>query len=598
VSARKKVKEIGDPTPEEPQPIANIEMERALLGCLIMSNAVFERVDGILKPEDFFEPVNGRIYETVATLMEQQRPASPITLTPYLQGNVDLGEMTVPQYLVRLAAEATTGMNAADFAKELKRFAQRRQLIELAKHMLSLAPDIRPDQDVNAIVDSFTGMMEEIKSSSIEGGTSISMKDALDKSLERIASAFEKGETIAGMSTGLEDLDTAIGGLAPANSIVLSARPGMGKTAMAMGWMKKVAERHPDKMVLFFSQEMSAEDVATRAIADATGMSVSKLRSADVTQDEIANLAEYVRSLGEALKAVEIEQMPSVKLSFIRARCKALSRKRPLAMIVIDYLQLMTGPGNVKGRGGSRVEELSAITAGLKALAKEYDVPVVILSQLSRKCEDRDDKRPQLADLRESGSIEQDADVVIALYREEYYLAQTKPKDGDHEGWERWSAAMKRYKGIAEILVLKNRHGATEPVEVGWSGQTTSFRNLTEDEKNREPDEKDKPPVYINKGFQDVYRAIQKTLSSVGVMGQRGDVPLDRAVATTTECFNTLVSMQPVMEGDDLETIKAQLKKPFPDAVKWLIREGVIEYRKQPSEEVGVVFLTGRKVRT
>lgn len=596
MSAKKKP--IGDPMPDAPQPIANIELERALLGCLLTNNLAFERVEGILQPEDFYDPVHGRIFDYSCKLVEQARPVSPITLRTYLDGNVDLGELTIPQYLAALAAQSTTIINAHEFAKEIKRLAQRRQLVEVAKHVLAMAPDMRPDQDVNGVIESFSGMLEEIKSSAAGNDNTISMKDALKKGLQSIADAFEKGEAIAGMSTGLTDLDEAIGGLARSNVVVLAARPAMGKTAMVLGWMSSVAQRHPDQTVLFFSQEMSAEDIALRAISEVSGIPVPRLKSGKVTQDEIGDLRSMVDALGEKLASIELVTDSSVKLSFIRAQCRKWKRKRPIALIVIDYIQLMQGPGEVRARKGSRQEELSVITAGMKSVAKENDCNVVLLSQLSRKCEDRDDKRPQLADLRESGSIEQDADAVLGLYREEYYLQQSKPKDGDRDGWDRWNAAMDRWKGIAEILILKNRHGSTEPVYVGWTGKTTSFRNLSETEKERSPDdERSVARIYINKPFQGSYHAIKRAIASVGAPVNADGVVADRSVTSTTECFHAFLKGIPMLEGDEPETIEKEARKDFSKALNWLVAEGVIGFKQMPGEKKGWVWMSDRKVR-
>lgn len=596
MSAKRKAV-TGDPMPEEAPSIANVEMERALLGCLITNNVGFERIEGLLKPEDFFEAVNGRIYETAAMLVEQNRPVSPLSIGPYLKGNIDLGELTVPQYIVRLGTEATPLMNVSEYAKELKRLAQRRQMVEVSKHMQMLAPDLRPDQDVNEIIDSVTAMLEEIKSAAAAGDSTISMKDALKNGLQAIAEAYQKGEAMAGMSTGLTDLDAAIGGLAPSNVIVLAARPAMGKTAMAMGWMSKVAERHPDRTTLFFSQEMSATDIALRAISEVTGVPVSKLRSGDVTPDLLESLVGTIKELGEKLCGVEIVQDSSVKLSFIRAQCRKWHRKRPLALICIDYIQLMKGPGEVMRHGGNRNEQLSAITAGLKSLAKEFDVPVVLLSQLSRKCEERDDKRPQLADLRESGSIEQDADAVVALYREEYYLRQSQPKEQWGEAFDKWKAALERWQGIAEVLVLKNRHGSTDTVMVGWSGKTTSFRNLSEEEKERAPDEDAAKRIYINKPFQDVFQNIRTALKEVGQRATVDGVPSDRQVTTTTECFETYLKAAPILEGDDPENVEKQARKEFKEAINWLTRSGVVGFKQIPGEKKGWVWMTDKKVK-
>jgi replicative DNA helicase len=596
MSAKRKV--LSDPlAPEETGPIANVELERALLGCILLSPESIERVQPHVLEEDFSERVHSRIYEVCLTLAEQQRPISPITLRPYLK-DLDLGEITVSQYLARLAAGATPVINAVEFAKEVKRFSQRRKLVDLADHIRLLAPDMQPDQDVNSVVEAVSAMLEDIRSGAGEGEVLITMGQALKQSLDAVASAYERDAPMAGLPTGLADLDSAVGGLSPSDLVILAARPGMGKTAMACGWMRAVARHDPTKYAVMFSQEMAAMQIGLRELSEATKIASVRLKNGKIGQEDFEQLRDAVRDM-EGLPIL-IDPSPSVKLSYIGRQLRKIARKHPISMIVIDYLQLLEGPGNVKGRNGNRNEELTVITAGLKSLAKRYNVPVVALSQLNRKVEDRDDKRPQMADLKDAGSIEQDADVVLGIYREEYYLGRLRPAERYGEKWDRWRAEMDRWRGLAEVLVMKHRHAPTDTVLVGWDGETTSFRTLEEDEKQITPGENIPTKVRINKAHVPIYRAIKDLIDKHGeILANESDVPPDLAVATLKDCFEAYMATRIVMDGDDVEKARKDAWKQFRASLIWLQEEGVVRTvtKKRETGQTGWVWLTGRKVR-
>jgi replicative DNA helicase len=414
--------------------------------------------------------------------------ATPVTLKTFLPADTDLGGMTVSQYLARLAAEATTIINAQDYGRTIYELSLRRDLIRIGEDMVNVAFDAPVDfAPRNQIEDAERRLYELAESGRYEGGFQ-RFSQALAVAVDMAAKAFQRDGKLSGIATGLRDLDTKMGGLQPSDLIVLAGRPGMGKTALATNIAYNIAKAHRAELqadgtqktvnggiVGFFSCEMSAEQLATRIIAERTGIPSSHIRRGGITEGDFEKIRDY---------SIELQSLPfyvdetgGLSIAQLTARARRLKRQRGLDLIVVDYIQLLSGSSK---RSDNRVQEVTEITTSLKALAKELNVPVIALSQLSRQVESRDDKRPQLSDLRESGSIEQDADVVMFVYREEYYLANKEPRPGTPEH-VKWTTEMELAHGKAEVIIGKQRHGPTGTVDLQFEGSVTRFGDLTSD---------------------------------------------------------------------------------------------------------------------
>ena len=467
----------------------NIEAEQALLGAILVNNDAFYRVSDFLEPKHFFEPLHLTIYETAGSLIRMGKVATPVTLKTFLPAETDIGGMTVGQYLARLAAEATTIINAQDYGRTVYELSLRRDLIGIGEDMVNVAYEAPVDFAPRAQIEDAERRLYELAESGRYDGGFQRFSQALTVAVDMAAKAFQRDGKLSGIATGLRDLDTKMGGLQPSDLIVLAGRPGMGKTALATNIAFNVARAHraevqPDGtmksvnggVVGFFSCEMSAEQLATRIIAERTGISSSLIRRGGITEVDFEKIRDY---------SIELQSLPfyvdetgGLSISQLTARARRLKRQKGLDLIVIDYIQLLQGSG--KRGNDNRVQEVTEITTNLKALAKELNVPVIALSQLSRQVENRDDKRPQLSDLRESGSIEQDADVVMFVYREEYYLANKEPRAGTEE-YAKWQTEMDLAHGKAEVIIGKQRHGPTGTVELHFEANVTRFGDLAPD---------------------------------------------------------------------------------------------------------------------
>jgi len=466
----------------------NIEAEQSLLGAILVNNDAFYRISDFLEPKHFFEPIHQTIFDTAASLIRMGKVATPVTLKTFLPADTDLGGMTVSQYLARLAAEATTIINAQDYGRTIYELSQRRDLIRIGEDMVNVAFDAPVDfAPRNQIEDAERRLYELAESGRYEGGFQ-KFSQALAIAVDMAAKAFQRDGKLSGIATGLRDLDTKMGGLQPSDLIVLAGRPGMGKTALATNIAYNIAKAHRAELqadgtqktinggiVGFFSCEMSAEQLATRIIAERTGIPSSHIRRGGITESDFEKIRDY---------SIELQSLPfyvdetgGLSIAQLTARARRLKRQRGLDLIVVDYIQLLQGSSK---RSDNRVQEVTEITTSLKALAKELNVPVIALSQLSRQVESRDDKRPQLSDLRESGSIEQDADVVMFVYREEYYLANKEPRPGTPEH-VKWTTEMELAHGKAEVIIGKQRHGPTGTVDLQFEGSVTRFGDLTSD---------------------------------------------------------------------------------------------------------------------
>lgn len=481
---------IEPPQPDAAMRIAphNLEAEQALLGAILVNNEAFDRVSDFLTPEHFYEALHGRVFEVMAKLLRAGKVATPITLKTYLP-DLDLGGVTVPQYLVRLATNATTIINAAEYGRTIYDLAMRRNLITIGEEMVNRAfeapVDDPPRQQIEEAERRLYGLAEAGR---FDGGFQ-SFSSALTIAIHMAGEAFKRDGGLSGTATGLHDLDQKMGGLQRSDLIILAGRPAMGKTALATNIAYNIArawqgERQPDGsiksvnggIVGFFSLEMSAEQLATRIIAEQANIPSFKIRRGDVTEQEFGTLHSVVAEMQNL--PLHIDQSGGISIAQLAARARRLKRQHGLDLLVVDYLQLLSGSSK---KGDNRVQELTEITTSLKALAKELDVPIMALSQLSRQVEARDDKRPQLSDLRESGSIEQDADVVMFVFREEYYLQNKEPKPGTEEHLK-WQAEMDRVHGKAEVILGKQRHGPTGSVQLQFDANVTRFSTLAKED--------------------------------------------------------------------------------------------------------------------
>lgn len=470
----------------------NIEAEQALLGAILVNNDAFDRISDFLKAEHFFEELHRRIFEVMAQLIRAGKIASPVTLKTFL-GDDDLGGITVSQYLARLAGEATSIINAEDYGRTIYDLATRRGLIGIGEDIVNTAFDSPVDASPSSQIEEAERRLYEIAEQGRYDGGFQKFSEALTTAIDMAAKAYERDGKLSGTATGLTDLDTKMGGLQKSDLIIVAGRPGMGKTALATNIAFNIAKAYdysikPDGshettnggIVGFFSLEMSSEQLATRIIAEQSGVASYKIRRGDIQDDEFHSISEAARQMQSI--PFYIDQTGGISIAQLVARARRLKRQRGLDVLVVDYLQLLSGS---KSKGDNRVQELTEITTGLKALAKELNAPVVALSQLSRQVENRDDKRPQLSDLRESGSIEQDADVVMFVYREEYYLKNREPRPGTEEHIT-WMTEMEQAYGRAEVILGKQRHGPTGTVELAFEAEMTRFSNLAREDHSPE----------------------------------------------------------------------------------------------------------------
>jgi replicative DNA helicase len=480
-------KQVAEPAQNFRSAPHNIEAEQALLGAVLVNNEAFYRVSDFLKPEHFFEPIHQKIYQLTSDLIRAGKVATPVTLKTFIGADVDIGGMTVSQYLARLAAEATTIINAEDYGHTVYDLSIRRALIIVGEDMVNVAYDAPVDFAPRAqIEDAERKLYELAETGRYDGGFQL-FSASLTTAIDMAAHAFQRDGKLSGISTGLDDLDRMMGGLQPSDLIILAGRPGMGKSALATNIGYNVArawqgEVRPDGhtvtanggIVGFFSLEMSAEQLATRIIAEQTGIPSNQIRRGGISEAEFERIKDHSIEL-QHLKFF-VDETGGLSVAQLAARARRLKRQRGLDLLIIDYLQLLQG--STKRSSENRVQEITEITTKLKALAKELNVPILALSQLSRQVESRDDKRPQLSDLRESGSIEQDADVVLFVFRDEYYHQMRKPLETNREKFAEWLAEGEKVHGRAEVIIGKQRHGPTGTVELQFEGAITKFSTL------------------------------------------------------------------------------------------------------------------------
>ncbi|MCM2502995.1 replicative DNA helicase [Aureimonas altamirensis] len=484
--AARKLEQDGLPYREAP---SNIEAEQALLGAILVNNDAYYIVHDFLKPDHFFEPLHREIFGKASEMIRMGKIANPVTIKTFLAANDKVGDITVAQYLARLAAEATTIINAADYGRGIYDLALRRSLIRIGEEMVNDAFDAPLDMEPKKqIEDSERKLFELAETGRYDGGFQ-PFSDAMALAIEMAGAAKDRDGGLSGISTGIREMDRRLGGLQPSDLVILAGRPAMGKTSLVTNIAFNIANAYEPAeqadgsfkaknggVVAFFSLEMSAEQLATRIISEQSEVSSSKIRRGNITDAEYAKLVACTEMMQRA--PLYIDQTGGISIAQLAARARRLKRQRGLDVMVIDYVQLMQGSS--RRASENRVQEITEITTGLKALAKELAVPIIALSQLSRQVESREDKRPQLADLRESGSIEQDADVVMFVYRDEYYLQSKEPKAGTEEHLK-WQQAMNEARGKAEVIIAKQRHGPTGTVPLAFQAEFTRFSDLAEE---------------------------------------------------------------------------------------------------------------------
>ena len=468
----------------------NIEAEQSLLGAILVNNDAFYRVSDFLEQKHFFEPIHQKIYEVTASIVRAGKVATPVTLKTFLPPDADVAGMSAPVYLARLAAEATTVINAADYGRTIYDLSTRRDLIRIGEDMVNLAYDAPVDFAPQVQIDDAERRLYELAETGRYDGGFQRFSDALKDAVDLASKAYQRDGHLSGLATGLTDLDLLMGGLQKSDLVIIAGRPGMGKTALATNIAYNVAvdyrgQPRPDGtietvsggIVGFFSLEMSAEQLATRILSEQTEIPSSKVRRGDISEEDFSKLAAAAQTMQSI--PLFIDETGGISIAQLTARARRLKRQRGLDLMIVDYLQLLSGSSRRAQEG--RVQEVTEITTGLKALAKELEVPILALSQLSRQVESRDDKRPQLSDLRESGSIEQDADVVMFVFREEYYLKNREPREGSEE-WFKWESDLKAAENRAELIIGKQRHGPTGTVKTLFESHVTRFGNLARED--------------------------------------------------------------------------------------------------------------------
>jgi len=476
--------------PAEPRLPRNVEAEAALLGALMIDNRIAEDVQMTLGPQHFFEPLHGRIYEAILRLIDRNMVANPVTLKPLLEADPALRELGGPGYLAQLTGSGAAVIGARDFARQIYDLALLRELVGVGRELVDKALDTSEEIDPKGQIEAAEVALYTVAEQGGETGSMKTFAQATRLAIDMAEKALNSGGHVSGITTGLDGLNTKTGGLHPSDLVIVAGRPGMGKSSLATNiafnaarrWVRDMAdgiaeEKSIGAAVAIFNLEMSADQLATRILSEQSGISGEKLRMGRINHGDFQNLVRASRDLQDL--PLYIDDTPGLTIAALRTRARRLKRRHKIGLVIVDYLQLLQGTSKA---GDNRVQEISEISRGLKTLAKELNVPVIALSQLSRAVESREDKRPQLSDLRESGSIEQDADMVWFLYRDDYYEMNKEPDiDQDPAAYTAWREKMDRISGVAELIVAKQRHGATGKVRLRFESQITRFTDLADD---------------------------------------------------------------------------------------------------------------------
>ena len=477
----KSVKNIS----ENKQP-SNLEAEQALLGSILVNNDIIDEVSNLVSSNIFYDPAHVKIYEVIESLNNKGMIANPITLKNFFEKDNMLNEVGGTEYLVKLTRFSASAKQAIDYAKIIHEMYLRRELVQISDKLSSDTINANlQEQNAENIIENTEKSLFDLAERGSFSQSFLKFNQALDQTIEMATIAMQNDQGIVGVPTGLTDLDEKLGGLHKSDLVILAGRPSMGKTALATNIAYNAAQhilkRQEKSSIAFFSLEMSSEQLATRILAEQSKISGDKMRKAELSKDDFKNIANISSKL-ENLNLI-IDDNPILTIPSLRARARRLKRLHDINLIIIDYLQLMSGSANKKNDG--RVQEISEITRGLKAIAKELNVPIIALSQLSRQVEQREDKRPQLADLRESGTIEQDSDVVMFIFRESYYLERMEPikkpeeiEEKYQERTSRWIELCEKAHNTAEIIIAKQRHGPIGSIKTHFESNYTRFSDL------------------------------------------------------------------------------------------------------------------------
>lgn len=468
-------------------PPMNLEAEQALLASLLVKNAHLENVSDFLKAEHFFDPAHQKIFAAIQMICEKGQMASPITLKNYFEHDKEFDTIGGAKYLVDLAASVITGVKPEEFAGIVYENHLKRQLIDIGEDMVAESYSHDMETPAQAQIEATEKKLFDLATTGAAQKGFVKLNASLAEALETAEKAFNRGSAVAGYTVGLRDIDQKLGGFHPSDLLILAGRPAMGKTGLALNMAFNCARAYMKTngkeggVVAFFSLEMSSEQLATRILAEQTNVASDKIRRGEIKKTDFPKFAEASQYLCQL--PLYIDDTPALSIGSLRTRARRLKRSHGLDFIVVDYLQLLRGTDTKNSE--NRVQEISEISRGLKALAKELNIPVLALSQLSRAVETREDKKPQLSDLRESGSIEQDADVVLFIYREQYYHEraepQRKPDEDDmrfNERYERWMKHAEAINNIAEVIIAKQRHGPIGTIPLHFEGQFVRFSDL------------------------------------------------------------------------------------------------------------------------
>ena len=455
----------------------NLEAEQTVLGSILVSNEIYDEITDI--NEDFFyNPINKKIFRVINNLMQKGLLANPITLKNFFSDENELNEIGGSEYLIKLTKFSTSKLQIKYYTNLLHDLKIRRNLIEISKQILEDSANKNSEINSEQIIEGAEKKLFDIAERGKFNKSYIEFKEALVQTIAMASSAYKNEEGIVGVPSGLKDLDDRLGGLHKQDLIIIAGRPSMGKTALAtniaFNAAKIIRNREKNSSIIFFSLEMSSEQLSTRILSEQARIKSNDIRRGKINQDDFEKFIETSKSLENL--PLFIDDTPAITISTLSNRARRIKRLHGLELIVVDYIQLMKS-GNYRNDG--RVQEIAEITQGLKALAKELDVPILALSQLSRAVEQRDDKKPQLSDLRESGSIEQDADVVMFVYREEYYLEKLEPRVGTAEHVE-WQEKMNLVHNLAELIIGKQRHGPTGIIRLEFESAFTKFKDSSQ----------------------------------------------------------------------------------------------------------------------
>ena len=451
----------------------NIEAEQSVIGSILVTNEIFDEVNTIIKSGNFFDPMHQKIFNAIESLIYKGMLANPITLKNYFENEKD--DLNIPEYLVKITKFSTSERQAIEYSKIIYDMFVRRELIKISENTIDSAKQKNIDVTGKNIIENSEKLLFDLAEKGSFSSSLVKFDEAMKFTIEMATNAYKNEEGIVGVPTGLKDLDDRLGGLHKSDLLIIAGRPSMGKTALAtniaFNASKKIQDDNRQSCVAFFSLEMSSEQLSTRILAEQSRIKSNDIRRGRISEDQFDKFLETSKNIAEL--PLYIDETPAISIAALSNRARRIKRIHGLDLVVVDYIQLMRATNTKDGR----VQEISEITQGLKAIAKELSVPVVALSQLSRAVEQRDDKKPQLSDLRESGSIEQDADVVMFVYREAYYLERKEPRPATVEHAE-WQAKMNEVSSLAEIIIGKQRHGPTGNIMLEFEAMFTKFKDI------------------------------------------------------------------------------------------------------------------------